>query len=123
MAGKAKLEIAGFRYNGSLYNQALKRLESRFGKPHTVVQAHLDKLARSSAVMENDATSISAFSNVVNNIIWTFKDLGYQDDLRAASNVRTAAEKLPPSCCLNGMNTWLEAKLNVPRWNSWETGY
>ena len=38
--------------------------------------------------MENDATSISAFSNVVNNIIWTFKDLGYQDDLRAASNVR-----------------------------------
>ena len=88
VAGKAKSEIAGFRYNGSLYNQVLKHLESRFGKPHTVVQAHLDKLARSSAVMENDATSISAFSNVVNNIIWTFKDLGYQDDLRAASNVR-----------------------------------
>ena len=26
-------------------------------------------------------------------------------------------------CCLNGMNTWLEATLIVPRWNSWETGY
>ena len=73
VAGKAKSEIAGFRYNGSLYNQAWKRLESRFGKPHTVVQAHLDKLARSSAVMENDATSVSAFSNIVNNIVWTFK--------------------------------------------------
>ena len=34
VVGKAKSEIAGFRYSGELYDQALKRLESRFGKPH-----------------------------------------------------------------------------------------
>lgn len=100
VVGKAKSEIAGLLYNGELYDQALKRLESRFGKPHIVVQAHLDKLAKTPPVIENDATSVTTFSNVLNNIVWTFKGLGYEDDLRASSNVRTAVEKLPATLSL-----------------------
>ena len=51
VVGKAKAAIAGFRYNGNLYHQALKRLEDRFGRPHVVVQAHLDKLAKLPAML------------------------------------------------------------------------
>jgi hypothetical protein len=95
VVGKAKAAIAGFRYNGNLYHQALKRLEDSFGKPHVVVQSHLDRLVKLPPVAEGDA----AFSAAINNMVWTFQDLGYMDDLNAASNVRVAVEKLPP-----GMN-------------------
>ena len=68
VVGKAKSVIAGFRYNGNLYHQALKCLENRFGKPHIVIQAHLDKLLKVAPVAEDDAGSVTAFSTVINNI-------------------------------------------------------
>ncbi|CAB4029065.1 Hypothetical predicted protein [Paramuricea clavata] len=76
VVGKAKSVIAGFRYNGNLYHRALKSFQNRFGKPHVVVQAHLDKLLKVAPVAEDDTGSVSAFSTVINNIVWTFQDLG-----------------------------------------------
>jgi hypothetical protein len=51
-------------------------------------------------VSENDTNSISNYSRAINTIVWTFEDLGYDDDLKAASNVKTAFEKLPTSMIL-----------------------
>ena len=109
-----KGEIAGFRYNGNLYHRALKCLENRFGKPHIVVQAHLDKLSKVAPVAEDDAGSVSAFSTVINNIVWTFQDLGYLDDLKAASNVKSAIEKLPSPMILKWNKHLIRNKIIRP---------
>ena len=100
VTGKAKSAIAGFRYNGSHHHEALRCLENRFGKPHVVVQAHLNNLTKMSPVSENDTNSISNYSRAINTIDWTIEDLGYDDDLKAASNVKTAVEKFPTSMIL-----------------------
>ena len=42
--GKAKTAIAEFEYCGTMYQDALKTLERKFGQPQAVVSAHLDKL-------------------------------------------------------------------------------
>ena len=44
-SGKAKTTIAEFAYSGTMYKDALKTLERKFGQPQTVVSAYLDKLA------------------------------------------------------------------------------
>ena len=44
VTGKAKAAIAEFAYCGSMYRDALKTLERKFGQPQAVVTAHLDKL-------------------------------------------------------------------------------
>jgi len=45
--GKAKSAIEGYGYSGNTYYEALKELESRFGKPSLVVKSHLTKPQRS----------------------------------------------------------------------------
>ena len=44
LTGKAKKSIEQFAYSGALYNDAMKVLERKFGQPHAIVGAHLDKL-------------------------------------------------------------------------------
>ena len=43
VTGKAKIAIAEFAYCGLMYNDALRTLEPKFGRPQAVVSAHLDK--------------------------------------------------------------------------------
>ena len=63
-------------------------------------------------VSENDTNSISNYSRAINTIVWTFEDLGYDDDLKAASNVRTAFEKLPTSMILKWNKHLLHNKVS-----------
>ncbi len=83
-------------------------------KPHVVVQAHLNNLTKMSPVSENDTSSISNYSRAINIIVWTFEDLGYDDDLKAASNVKTAVEKLPTSMILKWNEHLLHNKVSRP---------
>ena len=48
--GKAKSAIEGYGYSGDSYYEALKELESRFGKPSLVVKVTLDKLKKNSSI-------------------------------------------------------------------------
>jgi hypothetical protein len=109
---KAKSAIADFRYNGSHYHEVQRCLENRFGKPHVVVQSHLNNLSKMTPVSENDINSISNYSRAINTMVWTFEDLGYDDDLKAASNVKTAVEKLPTSMILKWNKHLLHNKVS-----------
>lgn len=93
--GKAKYAIAGFGYNGDLYYEALRTLERRFGDSRLVISSHLEKLRRFFPIVEPSAISIRALATVLNNLVCTFQQLHFHDDLRAASNVKMAVEKLP----------------------------
>ena len=44
VTGKAKTAIAEFSYSGVMYKDALATLQRKFGQPHAIVGAHLDKL-------------------------------------------------------------------------------
>ena len=46
VVGRAKEAIEGYGYSGELYAEALEKLESRFGKSHIVVKAHLNRLRK-----------------------------------------------------------------------------
>ena len=46
VVGRAKEAIEGYGYSGELYADALEKLELRFGKPHIVVKAHLNRLRK-----------------------------------------------------------------------------
>ena len=45
VTGKAKTAIAEFAYCGTMYQDALKALGRKFGQPHAVISAHLEKLS------------------------------------------------------------------------------
>ena len=45
VVGKAKSAIAEYSYSGVLYKDALATLQRKFGQPHAVVGAHLEKLS------------------------------------------------------------------------------
>ncbi|CAB4033212.1 Hypothetical predicted protein [Paramuricea clavata] len=59
-------------------------------------------------------TGFSNYSQAINTIVWTFEDLGYDDDLKAASNVKTAVEKLPTSMTLKWNEHLLHNKVSRP---------
>ena len=46
VVGRAKEAIEGYGYSGELYIEALEKLESRFGKSHIAVKAHLNRLRK-----------------------------------------------------------------------------
>ena len=45
VTGKAKAAIANFAYCGSMYQEALRTLEQKFGQPQEVVGAYLETLS------------------------------------------------------------------------------
>ena len=114
VVGKAKAAISGFWYNGRLYHRALKVLEDRFGKPNFVIQAHLDSLMKLQPVTEGDPNSVHAFSSAINNIAWTFEELGYDNDLRASTNVKVATQKLPQAMLLKWNEHVIKTRINRP---------
>ena len=58
VTGKAKTAIAEFAYCGTLYRDALKTLERKFGQPQAVVTAYLEKLANFPPVKMHNSESI-----------------------------------------------------------------
>ena len=104
--GRAKDAIAGYGYSGELYTEALQKLESRFGKSHIVVKAHLNRLQKWSRLSDERLHEVRRFSDVVSIAVKTFKRLGYDEDLHAANNLNMVVDKLSPTLCVK----WKEYK-------------
>ena len=73
VTGRAKDAIAGYGYSGELYAEALQKLESRFGKPHVVVKAHLNCLQKWSKLSDERLHEVRCFADVVATAAKTFK--------------------------------------------------
>ena len=65
-------------------------------------------------VTEGDPNSVRAFSSAINNIVWTFEELGYDDDLRASTNVKVATQKLPRAMLLKWNEHVIKTRINRP---------
>ena len=84
VTGKAKAAIADFDYCGSMYRDALKTLERKFGQPQAGVTAHLDKLSSYPPVKMHNSDSIISFATVVSSLVGVFRSLSYETDLRSS---------------------------------------
>ena len=91
---RAKFAIEGYGYGGDSYYEALKELESRFGKPSFVVKVTLDRLRKTARVQNDKPQEVRTLSDAVSTTVWTLKKFGYESDLKADSNISPAVEKL-----------------------------
>ena len=97
VTGKAKIAIAEFAYCGTMYKDALKTLERKFGQPHAVVSAYLDKLSQFPPVKMHNSDSIISYSATISSLVGVFRSLSYEHDLSSASLLGQAVQKLPPN--------------------------
>ena len=97
VTGKAKTTIAEFAYCGVMYKDALKTLESKFGQPQAVVSAHLDKLSSFPPLKMRNSDNIINYSATISSLVGVSKSLSYDSDLKRASLLNTAVQKLPPN--------------------------
>ena len=95
--GKAKTAIAEFAYCDVMYKDALKTLERKFGQPQAVVSAHLDKLSSFPPIKMHNSDNIINYSATISSLVGVFKSLSYDSDLKSASLLNTAVQKLPPN--------------------------
>ena len=79
--GKAKTAIPEFAYCGSMYKDALKTLERKFGQPQAIVSAYLDKLSNFPSVKMHSSENIIAYSATISAMVGVFRSLGYEHDL------------------------------------------
>ena len=103
VTGKAKIAIAEFAYCGLMYKDALRTLEREFGQPQAVVSAHLDELSNFPPLKMHNSDNIINYSAAISSLFGVFKSLSYDADLRSASLLNQAVQKLPP----NMKESWL----------------
>ena len=95
VTGKATIAIAEFAYFGLMYKDVLRTLERKFGQPQAVVSAHLDKLSNFPALKMNNSDKIINYSAAISSLVGVFKSLSYDADLKSASLLIQAVQKLP----------------------------
>ena len=72
VVGRAKEAIEGYGYSGELYSDAREKLELRFGKPHIVVKAHLNRLRKWVKLSDDRLHEVQRFSDVISTAVKTF---------------------------------------------------
>ena len=97
VTGKAKIAIAEFAYCGLMYKDALRTLERKFGQAQAVVSAHLDKLSNFPPLKMHNSDNIINYSAAISSLVGVFKSLSYDADLKSASLLNQAVQKLPPN--------------------------
>ena len=97
VTGKAKIAIAEFAYCGLMYKDALRTLERKFGQPQAVISAHLDKLRNFPPLKMHNSDNIINYSAAISSLVGIFKSLSYDADLKSASLLNQAVQKLPPN--------------------------
>ena len=95
--GKAKSAIAEYSYSGVLYKDALATLQRKFGQPHSVVRAHLDKLRNFPPLKIHNSENVIGFSSAISGLVAVFKSLSFNDDLKSVNLLNQAVSKLPPN--------------------------
>ena len=97
VVGEAKSAIAEYSYCGVLYKNALATLQKKFGQPHAVVGAHLDKLSSFPPLKMHNSENVISFSSTISGLVAVFKSLSFNDDLKSVNLLNQAVSKLPPN--------------------------
>ena len=102
ITGKAKATIAEISYSGVIYNDPIATLQRKFGQPHIIVGAHLDKLANSFPLKMHNLAIFISISSTVSGLVAVIQSLSFYDELISAYDnlyelIKQAVGKLPPN--------------------------
>ena len=96
VTGNAKTAIKEFDSCSTMYQEALEILERKFGPPHAVVSAHLDKLSGFPSLKKHNSENVIAFSATISALLGVFRSLKYEHDLSSAELSGQAVKKTSP---------------------------
>ena len=109
VTGKAKTAFAEFSYCGVMYKYVLDTLQRKFGQPHAIVGAHLDKLNTFPPLKMHNSKKVISFSSAISGLLAVSKSLSFKDDLKSVNllnkllvNFRLTSRKLG-QCILLGI--------------------
>ena len=80
-----------------MYKDALATLQRKFGQPHAIVGAHLDKLNNFPPLKMHNLEKVISFSSAISGLVAVFKSLSFNDDLKSVNLLNQAVSKLPPN--------------------------
>ena len=93
VTGKAKTAIAEVSYSGVMYKDALATLQRKFGQPHAIVGAHIDKLNTFPSLKMHISENAISFSSAISGLVAVFKSLSFTDDLKSVKLLNQAVIK------------------------------
>ena len=96
VTGKAKTATGEFSYSGVMYKDALATMQRKFGQPHAIVGAHLDKLNTFPPLKMHNSENVIRFPSAISGLVAVFKSLSFNDDLQRVNLLNQAVSKLPP---------------------------
>ena len=80
-----------------MYKDALATLQRKFGQPHAIVGAHLDKLNTFPPLKMHNSENVISFFSAISGLVAVFKSLSINDDLKSVNLLNQAVSKLPPN--------------------------
>ena len=80
-----------------MYKDSLATLQRKFGQPHAIVGAHLDKLNTFPPLKMHNSENVIDFSSAISGLVAVFKSLSFNDDLKSFNMLNQAVSKLPPN--------------------------
>ncbi|XP_043229663.1 uncharacterized protein LOC122385444 [Amphibalanus amphitrite] len=95
VSGLAQQTISGMLYDGSLYHQALKALEERFGQDDDIIKHNLNSIFNAPDPMEDDAEALERFQATVHCAVTILHSMGADADLHSSDSLHRTVEKLP----------------------------
>ena len=93
-----------------MYKDALATLQRKFGQPHAMVGAHLDKLNIFPPLTIHNTVNVISFFSAISGLIAVFNSLSFNNDLKRSNLLNQTVSKNPPN--LN------EILLRWPQWHS-----
>ena len=91
----AKMAIAEFAYCGTMYKDALKTIEWKFGQPQAVNSSYWDKLSSFPPMNMHNSESMISSSATISTLVGIYWSLHYHQDLSSVSLLNQATHKLP----------------------------
>ncbi|XP_043242361.1 uncharacterized protein LOC122392013 [Amphibalanus amphitrite] len=95
VSGLAQQTISGMLYDGSLYHQALKALEERFGQDDDIIKHNLNSIFNAPDPMEDDAEALERFQATVHCAVTILQSMGADADIHSSDSLHRTVEKLP----------------------------
>ena len=97
--GIARATIEGYGFSGIHFEQAFAAITRRFGAPHSIVGAQIEKILTYPQVkMHNSAYKID-YSQVVNSFVPVLTSENFFKNLQSPSNLSLLVSKLPINKC------------------------
>ena len=101
--GKTKRAIARLGFSGTMYQQAWKTLQRKFGKPKLIVSTQLAIIQSFPNIKHHDSLKFIEFVDSIAAFVGIFQQFGYSNDLFSSSNLDTAANLQLKA---NGLHLW-----------------